>query len=130
MGLGCQFSGWYSLRISVPSNSQWIELKNTSGAEIKAAADAYKLVFYAPNETPPAKTAAVAATATALAKFLRQLPAGVTDRVGTITDAGAYWSIAGKGQSGRTGEGEAAAAVNCGCSDTGDHLDVSCSGCD
>ena len=96
--------------VSVPSNSQWIELKNTSGAEIKAAADAYKLVFYAPNETPPAKTAAVAATATALA-VPAALPAGVTDRVGTITDAGAYWSIAGKGQSGRTGQGEAAAAL-------------------
>ena len=95
---------------SAPSNSQWIELKNTSGAEIKAAADAYKLIFYAPNETPPAKTAAVAATATALVKEA-ELPAGVTDRVGTITDAGAYWSIAGKGQSGRTGEGEGAAAL-------------------
>ena len=95
---------------SVPSNSQWIELKNTSGAEIKAAADAYKLIFYAPNETPPAKTAAVAATATALA-VPPDLPAGVTDRVGTITDAGAYWSLAGKGQSGRTGEGEGAAAL-------------------
>ena len=95
---------------SAPSNSQWIELKNTSGAEIKAAADAYKLIFYAPNETPPAKTAAVAATATALA-VPAALPAGVTDRVGTITDAGAYWSIAGKGQSGRTGEGEGAAAL-------------------
>ena len=96
--------------VSAPSNSQWIELKNTSGAEIKAAADAYKLIFYAPNETPPAKTAAVAATATALA-VPAALPAGVTDRVGTITDAGAYWSIAGKGQSGRTGEGEGAAAL-------------------
>ena len=95
---------------SAPSNSQWIELKNTSGAEIKAAADAYKLIFYAPNEAPPAKTAAVAATATALA-VPAALPAGVTDRVGTITDAGAYWSIAGKGQSGRTGEGEGAAAL-------------------
>ena len=95
---------------SAPSNSQWIELKNTSGAEIKAAADAYKLIFYAPNETPPAKTAAVAATATALA-VPAALPAGVTDRVGTITDAGAYWSIAGKGQSGRTGQGEGAAQL-------------------
>ena len=95
---------------SAPSNSQWIELKNTSGAEIKAAADQYKLIFYAPNETPPAKTAAVAATATALA-VPAALPAGVTDRVGTITDAGAYWSIAGKGQSGRTGQGEVAAQL-------------------
>ena len=54
----------------------------------------------------PAKTAAVAATATAVA-VAAALPAGVVDRVGTITDLGAYWSLAGKGQSGRTGVGEA-----------------------
>ena len=54
----------------------------------------------------PAKTAAVAATATAVA-VAAALPAGVVDRVGTITDLGAYWSLAGKGQSGRTGQGEA-----------------------
>ena len=68
------------------------------------------LVFYGPNETPPAKTAAVAATATAAA-VPAALPSGVADRVGTIDDKGGYWSLAGKGQSGRTGQGEAAAEL-------------------
>ena len=97
------------------SKSQWIELYNagavyTTVAE-DAATDAYEatyLVFYGPNETPPAMTAAVAATATTAA-VPAALPAGVTDRIGTIDALGAYWSIAGKGQSGRTGAGEEAA---------------------
>ena len=101
------------------SKSQWIELYNagavyTTVAE-DAATDAYEatyLVFYGPNETPPAMTAAVAATATTAA-VPAALPAGVTDRIGTIDALGAYWSIAGKGQSGRTGAGEEAAAFNC-----------------
>ena len=67
----------------------------------------HKFMFYGPNEPPPAKTAAVAATATAVA-VPAALPAGVADRVGTINDKGGYWSLAGKGQSGRTGQGEAA----------------------
>ena len=99
------------------SKSQWIELYNagavyTTVAE-DAATDAYEatyLVFYGPNETPPAMTAAVAATATTPA-VPAALPAGVTDRIGTIDALGAYWSIAGKGQSGRTGAGEEAAAL-------------------
>ena len=43
----------------------------------------HKLIFYGPNETVPAKTAAVAATATAVA-VPEALPAGVVDRVGTV----------------------------------------------
>ena len=93
------------------SKSQWIELYN-AGAEFKTAGDAGAetayFVFYGPNETPPAMTAAVAATATTAA-VPAALPAGVTDRIGTIDALGAYWSIAGKGQSGRTGAGEEAA---------------------
>ena len=93
------------------SKSQWIELYN-AGAEFKTAGDADAetayFVFYGPNETPPAMTAAVAATATTPA-VPAALPAGVTDRIGTIDALGAYWSIAGKGQSGRTGAGEEAA---------------------
>ena len=88
------------------SNSQWIEIKNTTAANITIGDATHKLLFYGPNETVPAKTAAVAATATAVA-VPEALPAGVVDRVGTITDLGAYWSLAGKGQSGRTGQGEA-----------------------
>ena len=93
------------------SKSQWIELYNT-GAEFKTAGDAGAetayFVFYGPNETPPAMTPAVTATATTPA-VPATLPAGVTDRIGTIDALGAYWSIAGKGQSGRTGVGEEAA---------------------
>ena len=95
-----------------PTHNQWIELYNPGAkyATVKeddatAALEATYLVFYRPNETPPAKTAAVAATATTAAKAAA-LPVGVTDRIGTIDDKGGYWSIAGKGQSGRTGQGE------------------------
>ena len=84
------------------NNSQWIEIQNKSGASILTGDGTYKFIFYGPNETPTAKTAAVAATATALA-VPAALPAGVADRVGTITDLGGYWSLTGKGQSGRTG---------------------------
>ena len=95
-----------------PTNNQWIELYNPGAKyttvkedDATAALEATYLVFYRPNETPPAKTAAVAATATTKA-VPAALPAGVTDRIGTIDDKGGYWSIAGKGQSGRTGQGE------------------------
>ena len=90
------------------SHSQWIEIKNKSGKELAIGDKNYKLIFYGPNEAVPAKTAAVAATATSPAKPAA-LPAGVMDRVGTITDTGVYWSIAGKGQSGRSGHGESKA---------------------
>ena len=79
------------------ANRQWIEIMNTTDAAIKTKD--YKLVFYTAGETPPAMTPAVAATATTAAKPAA-LPAGVADRVGTLYK-GAYWSIAGKGQSGR-----------------------------
>ena len=87
------------------SQSQWIEIKNTTAADIKTGDKTHKLIFYGPNETVPPKTAAVAATATTKA-VPAALPAGVVDRVGTIDDKGGYWSLAGKGQSGRTGFGE------------------------
>ena len=97
-----------------PTHNQWIELYNPGAKyttvkedDATAALEATYLVFYRPNETPPAKTAAVAATATTAA-VPAALPAGVTDRIGTIDDKGGYWSIAGKGQSGRTGQDESA----------------------
>ncbi len=92
--------------LKVNSNSQWIEIQNTSGAPVVTHKDNHKFVFYGPNETVPPKTAAVAATATTKA-VPAALPAGVADRVGTV-GAGGYWSIAGKGQNGRTGQDEAA----------------------
>ena len=87
--------------LDAPSKNQWIELYN-AGAQYKtkdddastAGNEAVTLVFYGPGDTPPALSATGG------------LPAGVTDRVGTIDANGAYWSIAGKGQSGRTGQGE------------------------
>ena len=72
-------------------NSQYIEIRNTSGAEIKAAKETYKLVFYTAGATLPDDS--VAAN-------------NVQDRVGTVGASG-YWSVAGKGQSGRTGVEEA-----------------------
>ena len=72
-------------------NSQYIELRNTSGAEIKAAKEAYKLVFYAAGSTLP--DASVAAN-------------NVQDRVGTVGASG-FWGRTLPGQSGRTGLGEA-----------------------
>ena len=92
------------------TNSQYIELYNPGG-QYKTVDDAdhtpnineaLTLIFYAPNEFAdvPAKTA-VAATATTPASMA--LPAGVTDRIGTLDAKGAYWSPTSKGQSGSSG---------------------------
>ena len=72
-------------------NSQYIEIRNTSGAEITAGLEEYELVFYAAGSVLP--DASVAAN-------------NVQDRIGTVGASG-YWSVADKGQSGRTGIGEA-----------------------
>ena len=95
------------------SNSQYIELYNPGAgfntpdddASTPDVDERLTLVFYAPNEfgSVAAKTA-VAATATAPATMA--LPGRVTDRVGTLDAKGAYWSPAGKGQTGRSGTGE------------------------
>ena len=114
--------------LATPSNNQWIELYN-AGAQYKtkdddastAGNEAVTLVFYGPNDTPPAMTAATATTPAAL-------PAGVTDRIGTIDALGAYWSTAGKGQSGRTGQDEEVGRVGRNCADTSSYLHVSCDG--
>ena len=92
------------------SNSQYIELYNPGAgfntpdddASTPDVDERLTLVFYAPNEfgSVAAKTA-VAATATAPATMA--LPGRVTDRIGTLDAKGAYWSPAGKGQSGRSG---------------------------
>ena len=78
---------------SIPSsfNSQYVEIRNTSGAEIKMGDGNHKLIFYPAGSTLPDMS--VAAN-------------NVQDRVGTVGDHG-YWSVTGKGQSGRTGVGEA-----------------------
>ena len=75
--------------IEASVNSQYIEIRNTSGAEIKAALEAYKLVFYTAGSTLPDDSDAAN---------------NVQDRVGTVGASG-FWGdkVAGKGQSGRTG---------------------------
>ena len=78
-----------------PSHNQWIELYNPGAvhttadddAATKDVNEAVTLVFYGPNEELPAR-------------------ADVHDRIGTVDADGAYWSIQGKGQSGRTGQDE------------------------
>ena len=87
------------------SKSQWIELHNSgAGANTldddaaTAADEATRLIFYGYGQAP---------AATVNADGTMTLPAGVKDRVGTIDANGGVWSIAGKGQSGRTGTGEA-----------------------
>ena len=91
--------------LSPSSKSQYIELYNP-GAQYKTIADldetpdineALTLIFYASNEFDaiPARGAA------------GSLPAGVTDRIGTLDADGDYWSPTSKGQSGRSGTLEA-----------------------
>ena len=71
--------------------SQYIEIRNTSGAEIKMGDKTHKLIFYPAGATLPAMS--VAAN-------------NIQDRVATVGSHG-HWSILGKGESGRTGLGEA-----------------------
>ena len=68
------------------NNSQWIEIANSGSSSILTGDKTHKLIFYGPNETPPAVST-------------------VADRVGTV-GAGGYWQIAGKGQNGRSGTEE------------------------
>ena len=88
------------------TKSQWIELRNSGdGANTldddaaTAADEATRLIFYGYGQAPAATLNADGTTT---------LPDGVKDRVGTIDAKGAVWSLAGKGQSGRTGAGEEA----------------------
>ena len=74
-----------------PVNSQYIEIRNVSGAQVKMGDGTHKLVFYGAGATLPDMS--VAAN-------------NIQDPVGTV-GAGGYWSVAGIGQSGRTGIAEA-----------------------
>ena len=103
------------------SNSQYIELYN-SGAQYKTIDDkdetpdvneALTLIFYAPNEFNATRETPFDKDGKRLpdggTRMLEddELPKGVTDRIGTLDAKGAYWSPAAKGQSGRSGTGEA-----------------------
>ena len=87
------------------TKSQWIEIANAGTAAIGIGENAWALWFYQANETPRATYVKDDGTAGVL-----------VDRIGTKTFAGTviapattgltadvYWSIAGKGQSGRSG---------------------------
>ena len=73
------------------NNSQWIEIANSGTSSILTGDKTHKLIFYGPNETLPAVST-------------------VADRVGTV-GAGGHWSLANKGQSGRSGTDEKAADI-------------------
>jgi len=69
---------------SLPNSyeSQWIEIANKGTSSVLTGDKTHKLIFYAPNVVLPDVST-------------------VADRVGTV-GTGGYWSIAGKGQSGRS----------------------------
>ena len=74
-----------------PGKSQWLELYNAgAGYQTQDGGNTTYLVFYGPGEAPAT---------------------GLHDLVGTVDDTAGYWSIAGKGQSGRTAEKVAGEAV-------------------
>ena len=74
-----------------PGKSQWIELYNAgAGYQTQDGDNTTYLVLYGPREAPTT---------------------GLHDLVGTVDDTAGYWSLAGKGQSGRTAEKVAGEAV-------------------
>lgn len=77
-----------------PGKSQWVELYNAgAGYQTQDGDNTTYLIFYGPGEAPTT---------------------GLHDLVGTVDPTAGFWSIAGKGQSGRTAEkvqGEAVQAV-------------------
>ncbi|MDE0681714.1 MAG: Ig-like domain-containing protein [Candidatus Poribacteria bacterium] len=66
---------------------QWIEIMNASGAEVVLGDGTHKLMFYEANEVLPDMTDAANK---------------IVDRVSTLYKGTNHWSIAGKGQSGRS----------------------------
>ena len=65
---------------------QWIEISNMTSADIKFGDKTHKLMLYESSETLPDMTDAANK---------------IVDRVSTLYKGANYWSIAGKGQSGR-----------------------------
>ena len=113
------------------TSSQWIEIANATSAAIGIGENKWALWFYQANETPRATYVKDDGTAGVL-----------VDRIGTKTFAGTviapaitgltadvYWSLAGKGQSGRSGIEAGAADVASNRTDTEDSLYVSYDGC-
>ena len=94
--------------LATSSNSQYIELYNpgavyTTIDDLDNTADtneALTLIFYAPNEFDAIPEPEEDSDS--------DLPAGVTDRIGTLDADGDYWSPQDKGASGRSGTLEGA----------------------
>ena len=100
--------------LATNSHSQWIEIQNRSGKSLLTGDNDYKLIFYGSNERLPVQPSAWTLNAIRRANP-PIVPSLIMDRVGTITETGTetgtYWSITGKGQSGRTGTGELGKSV-------------------
>ena len=112
------------------TKSQWIEIANAGTAAIGIGENKWALWFYQANETPRAEYVKDDGTKGVL-----------IDRIGTKTFAGTviapattgltadvYWSIAGKGQSGRSGIKAGVGRCRSSCTDTEACLYVSCDG--
>ena len=110
------------------TKSQWIEIANAGTAAIGIGENKWALWFYQANETPRAtyvkddgtagvlidrigtKTAAASITAAAVAAATTPAAKAAAATAGA-TQRDVYWSIAGKGQSGRSGIDVGAADV-------------------
>ena len=96
--------------LATHSHSQWIEIQNRSGKSLLTGDADYKLIFYQANEPLPLQPSVWTLNAIRRANP-PIVPSLIRDRVATLTETRAYWSIAGKGQSGRTGTGELGKSV-------------------
>ena len=96
--------------LATHSHSQWIEIQNRSGKSLLTGDADYKLIFYQANEPLPLQPSVWTLNAIRRANP-PIVPSLIRDRVGTLTETRAYWSIAGKGQNGRTGTGELGKSV-------------------
>ena len=86
------------------ANSQWIELHNTTAAAITVAEKKWALFFFNANEALPAAAGTFNIGADAAGTAV--------DSVGTRDEAsGTFWSLAGKGQGGRSDVNPAVAAA-------------------
>ena len=75
------------------SNSQWIEIANATSAAIAVGENKWALWFYQANATP----------ATTYTDTDGTTAGTIIDSIGTeSSDTGVFWSLAGKGQRGRT----------------------------
>ena len=79
------------------SNSNWIEIRRVGG-KVDVGAQDWALWFYEAHETPPTEYPANSSYEGAIGQ-----PGEIIDIIGTkASDTGLSWSIAGKGQSGRS----------------------------